>query len=386
MPLHLIREDITKMKTDAVVNAANNTLLGGGGVDGAIHAAAGPKLLKECRKLGGCETGRAKITKGYDMPCKYIIHTVGPVWQGGGNGEEGLLFSCYTESLKLAQENGCESVALPLISSGVYGYPKKQALEIATKAITAFLESSDMTVYLVIFDKRAIEVTSSVYGEIEQRINDFYVEQRELEDRRYHINAMYNAPSVLECFDKEPFDLPQASAPALKKKAKKSPKLPKVKKEKKTEDPIDYDILTGSAGKYEKAGSAPTPILMYETSCDADMAFELDESFSEMLLRKIDEKGITDAECYKKANVDRRLFSKIRSNAQYKPSKQTAIAFAIALELPEREIDEMLRKAGYALSGSVLFDVIIKACIEKGEYNIFKINEILFEYDQQILC
>ncbi|MBO4894936.1 MAG: O-acetyl-ADP-ribose deacetylase [Clostridia bacterium] len=376
MPLHLIREDITKMKTDAVVNAANNTLLGGGGVDGAIHAAAGPKLLKECRKLGGCETGRAKITKGYDMPCKYIIHTVGPVWQGGGYGEEGLLCSCYSNSLKLAEENGCESVAFPLISSGVYGYPKKQALEIATKAITAFLESSDMTVYLVIFDKRAIEVTSSVYGEIEQRINDFYVEQRELEDRRYHRNAMYNAPLFDDAFAEAPIYQAQACAPLTEPEKEKKPKLPKIKKEKKKK-PTDYDIHTGPAGNQE---------MLYEAAPAAGMAFELDESFSEMLLRKIDEKGITDAECYKKANVDRRLFSKIRSNAQYKPSKQTAIAFAIALELPEREIDEMLRKAGYALSGSVLFDVIIKACIEKGEYNIFKINEILFEYDQQILC
>ncbi len=359
MPLKLVREDITKIKVDAVVNAANKTLLGGGGVDGAIHAAAGPRLLDECRTLGGCETGEAKITGGYNMPCKYIIHTVGPIWQGGGNNEEQLLYSCYRNSLELAtrEEYACESVAFPLISSGIYGYPKAQALRVAERAITDFLENSDITVYLIIFDKRALEISEDIFGKIEQKVNDFYVAEREKADARR--SAMHNIAS---------FSL---SAPPQRPKESR-------KKEARAQD----EEICGSAAAFEE----PRLSKLESIELDKDEEFVLDESFSEMLIRKIDELGLTDPQCYKKANVDRRLFSKIRSNPLYRPSKQTALALGIALELSVDELSELIGKAGYALSPSLLGDVIVLTCLKEGIYNIITINEILFKHDMPILC
>ena len=327
MPLHIVRNDITTMKVDAIVNAANESLLGGGGVDGAIHRAAGPELLAECRTLNGCKTGQAKLTKGYRLPAKFVIHTVGPIWRGGGHGERELLVSAYRSSLELALATRCETVAFPLISSGVYGYPKDQALKVAVDTIGEFLLSHDMTVYLVIFDRAAYTIGGKLFADIAAYIDDRYVDAHtdRYENQR---RRMAMAP------------MPMAAAE-------------------------------------QAAATAPSGL--------DEALSKLDESFSQMLLRKIDECSMTDAQCYKKANIDRKLFSKIRSDVHYKPSKSTAMAFAVALELPLIEAREMLEKAGFAFSHASKFDIIVEYFIAHQNYNIFEINEALFAFDQSLL-
>ncbi len=350
MPLTLIRNDITKMECDAIVNAAKNSLLGGGGVDGAIHRAAGPELLVECRTLGGCETGKAKITKGYRLPAKYVIHTVGPVWQGGSHGEKELLVSCYRESLALAAEHGCETVAFPLISSGVYGYPKAEALRVAMDTCADFLADHDMTVYIVVFDREATFAGEKLYTEISRFIDDNYVDEQAKNDTRRRGFRLFGNHSAAK------YDEAVGSAMAMPMQKEAKPCLDEVCFEQ-TEIPSSLQRTVS----------------------------QIDESFSQMLLRKIDEKGMTDAECYKKANIDRKLFSKIRSDVNYKPKKITVIAFAAALELDLDETKDMLMKAGFALSHSSKFDIIVEYFISRRKYDIIEMNEMLFAFDQPLI-
>ena len=336
MPLEIVRNDITKMSVDAIVNAAKESLLGGGGVDGCIHRAAGPELLAECRTLGGCKTGDAKITKAYRLPCKYVIHTVGPVWQGGKYGEREKLVSCYRTSLALAKEHGCETVAFPLISSGVFGYPKDQALRVAVDTIGEFLMENDMTVYIVIFDRAAYQISGKLFSDIAEYIDDHYVDAHtdSRRERLYRLRRLEMEESL-----------------ACEKSA--APCAP---------------MAVGAAG-----GRLD------------DLLNDLDAGFSETLLMLIDRTGKKDSEIYKKANVDRKLFSKIRNNPDYKPSKATAIAFAIALELDLEETRDFIARAGFALSRSSKFDVIIEYFIKQKKYDIFEINEALFAFDQSLL-
>ena len=348
MPLEIVRNDITRMEVDAIVNAANETLLGGGGVDGAIHRAAGPRLLEECRTLNGCETGQAKITRGYNLPCQYVIHTVGPVWKGGAQGERKLLASCYRNSLELAREYHCETVAFPLISSGVYGYPKAEALQVAMDEITRFLLENDMTVYIVVFTRDAVELGGKLYRDVVAYIDDVYVDE--------HYDP-YRESRRSACADGAP-------ANGLFRRTHR-------------EDTARNETIFADRSM---AATAPAP----QASLD-EMLSKVDESFGQMLLRKIDEKGMTDAACYKRANVDRRLFNKIKNNPAYRPSKQTALAFSIALELPMNETKELLMKAGFALSHSNKEDIVVEYCIKTGNYNLIEINQVLFRLDLQPL-
>ena len=321
MPFQIVRNDITKMNTDVVVNAANSALRMGSGVCGAVFNAAGVEVLTaECQKIGHCDVGAAVITGGYNL-CRYIIHTVGPVWKGGFSGEKEKLISCYKNVLKCAYDVGAESIAIPLISSGVYGYPKDKAMKVAVETIVASDYLTEMDIYLVLFDKSAV-VQGNKYSKVREFIDDNYIE-----DAPYVRRYMEGASLSVE---------------------------------------------------YSECSCMSAPSI-------AEMLTEIDESFSEALLRMIDEKGLKDSEVYKKANIDRKLFSKIRNNKDYRPRKNTVIAFAIALELSLEDTNSFLSKAGYVLSHSSKADIIIEYYIKEKIYDIFEINEVLFEFDQPLL-
>ncbi len=361
MPFELVRNDITRMRVDAIVNAANNSLLGGGGVDGAIHRAAGPQLLAECSALGGCPTGEARITGGYRLPCKYVIHTVGPVWQGGAYRERELLKSCYLSSLRLAAEHGCESVAFPLISAGAYGYPREDALRVAADTIRDFLFGHEMTVYLVIYDGGAFAISQKLYASIRAFISDADI-PRDFDNLQAARRAE-NAPH-------------QSWYDRASRQTEYS----------RRDEIIFPDIAEGAPREKEAAPPPERETAFAASDVPLDEYLSgLDEGFRDMLLRKIDEEGITDAECYKRANVDRKLFNKIKNQPDYRPGKSTVLAFAVALRLPLPEAREMLSKAGFSLSRSSKADLIVEYFLLHDRYDVFEINEALFSFDQKLL-
>lgn len=312
MPLEIIRHDITKLKVDAIVNAANQELAQGGGVCGAIFDGAGVSELTDALKgKGPIPVGCAVLTPGFQLPAKFIIHAVGPVYHDGKHGEEELLRSAYRNALELAMKNKLQSIAFPLISSGIYGYPKAEAMIVAISSIGSFLMQYDMTVYLVVFDASAFNLSDTLFQPIRAYVDEHYV--REQEDLYLHSNRMEQRMALHEdCF------------------------IP-------------------------------------------------DKSFAEKLFELIDASNKTDPEVYKKANLDRKHFSKIRSSPHYQPSKSTAIALAIALELNLKQTEDLLRRAGYALSPSDVRDLVVEYHIKKKNYNIFEINQALFAYHQPLL-
>ncbi len=347
MPLQIIRQDITKMKVDAIVNTTNEEMIGYSGVDFAVHEGAGRELDIECSKIAPLGLGTAKITKGYNLDAKYVIHTSGPVWKGGLAGESVILKSCYLESLKLAVEYGCTTVAFPLISSGSYGYPKNQVLKFAIQVITEFLFKHELMVYLCVYDKTSYEFSRQLFTEIcdflaEDSLTTHHMDCLKAVDTVDDLSGIFCQRKRVECAHVDA--MPAMSAP------------------------IAHPI--GSLG---------------EKSLEEYMK-EMDKSFAFKLFDWIDERGMTDVECYKKANIDKKTFSKIKCNPNtYRPSKQTAVAFAIALKLNLDETQDLLSSAGLALSQSFTFDKIIRYFIQKEIYDIFEINEALFEFDQVLL-
>ena len=389
MPFTIIRNDITKMNVDAIVNAANTNLLMGGGVCGAIFNAAGVEPLQvACNALAPIKTGKAVITPGFNLSAKHVIHAVSPIYSRWAKRKsKKLLRNAYARALKLAVENDCESIAFPLISSGAHGYPKSEALNVATETIRDFLKEQDLDVYLVVFDKSALEISHELLGEVASYIDDHYVELKSYDESVLILDGKSDSPWLEEdsCLGSDdlcsvekgalaPYDAGKYSVPSPYEQAEQSPK-----------SALSFGIEKAQSNFPSK--EAKKKSLKKEDSVFNfdDLIGNLDEPFSQTLLRLIDAKGMTDVEVYKAANIDRKLFSKIRIGKGYVPSKKTVLALAIALQLSREEADNLLAKAGYALSRSQIFDVIVEYFISKKRYDIFEINEVLFSYDQQLL-
>lgn len=348
MPFEIVRNDITNMRVDAIVNSANPLPVVGLGTDSSIHEKAGPELLAARQKIGPIAMGQAAITPAFRLDAKYVIHTVGPVWDGGSYGEEALLRSCYDQSLKLALEHDCKSIAFPLIATNNYGFPKDKALQIAVAAFSEFLLEHEMQIYLVVFDRGAYKLSEKLVSSIASYIDDYYVDL--WEETTYGRVKEYRQQSIRRRRDRELFRKNSV-----------------------------YEDAAPCAPMSMPMEAKPKPASL------KDLLSQADTGFTETLLKLIDKTGKKDSEIYKKANLSKQHFSKIRNNPDYKPTKQTAIALALALELDLEQTKDLIGRAGYALSNSSKFDLIIRYFIEQKNYNVVEINIALYEFDQSLL-
>jgi len=352
LAFRIVRNDITKVKADAIVNTANPEPTYADGTDRAIYEAAGAELLlNERTRIGRLKIGQAAPTPAFALPARYIIHTVGPEWIDGEHGETEDLRHCYENSLEVAVELGCSSVAFPLIATGVYGFPKAEALKVAVKVFSEFLTDHEMKIILVVFDSEAFVLSGKIFAEIDAYIDEKTVEAKQKEE--------YGA-GRRPVGSKMPTETKLASAAMMECR----------------------DAVYGAPAEPEKCTAAEMAVP--EDSLEERMK-NIDETWASALLWWIDEKGYTDVEVYKRANVDRKLFSKIRSKEEYQPKKMTAVAFALALRLDLDETQDLLRRAGFALSKSNKFDLIIEYFIEHGIYDTYTINLALFDHKQPLL-
>lgn len=372
MPFTIVRDDLTRMHVDAIVNTANPMPIIGSGTDSAIYKAAGAeKLLKERIKIGEIQRGQAAITGAYNLPAKYIIHTVGPIWTTGMSGERELLRSCYRNSLELARKRNCKSIAFPLISTGNYGFPKDLALRIVIDTVERFLEENDMMIFLVVFGSDTTRLSEKMFSVIEERIDDAYAAEKEEEE--YALNEDLDAL--------EDFRLDAHISMSIRRRRSEM---------------ADFDHMSApmpSIGKVStsKPDISPKGLSSKKASSPSKRTLETllnqqDETFSQMLLRLIKEKGMTNTQAYKAANQDKKLFSKIKNDPDYQPKKKTVMAFALGLELNLDETKDLLARAGYAFSPSNNFDKVIQYCIEVQEYSIIEVEIILYDLGLETLC
>ena len=378
MPFQIVRNDITKMHVDAIVNTANSMPGYGAGIDSAVYEAAGKdKLLAKRHEIGAIDRGTSVITDGYQLPAKYIIHTVGTAWQGGKEGEEDIIRSCYRSVFKVASENDISSLAIPLLASGSYGFPKGIALKIALSEIEAFMSVSDMDVYFVVFDEKSVSLSSELYGDIDEYINDNYVDEKNQVD---YPDSYGRTESVVQRSESFAGRLASIGAvPRLLKANKTEKRKVSNKKAESIEAAFEdeEDMLSSDM-------CLSAPILEEERSLD-DVVNNLDKTFMELVFSFADAKGLTDVEVQKKANLDRKTFSKLKCGTTKNPSKATALALAIALELDLDDTKDLLSRAGLALSPCSKQDVIVQYFIEKEAYDIYEINVALFEHGEQLL-
>ena len=340
MPLQISRNDIRKIRADAIVDPTDTLLSGSGSIDKRIHELAGEGLNKELSGYERLEPGKAILTGSYDLKnCKYIIHTCGPYYIDGDHDEDRILSSCYRECLKIAQEKELSSIAFPLIASGTFGFPKGKALRIASDTITAFLMDHEMDVFLLVYDKESFDSANKLYADVRDYLNE-------------------NLPV---------YDAEMAVSGNKRPRRKASYKVPDFHEE-------ERETFLGM----------PSPQIGYSMALPEER-FEPDESFSQCLIRMIDERKMNDPDVYKRANIDRKHFNHIKNDVHYKPKKETAVALAIGMRLDIEETATLLERAGFVLSRSSKFDLIIRYCIEHHIYNIFDINEILFREDQKTL-
>ena len=339
MPFEIVRNDIVNMQVDAIVNTANPRPVIGAGTDSTIHRAAGPALLAARQQVGPIQAGDAAITPAFELNARYVIHTVGPVWQGGEGQETALLRSCYENSLHLAVEHGCHSVAFPLISTGNYGFPKDLALQIAVSVFSKFLLHYDLQIYLVVYDRDSFRLSEKLFRDVASYIDENYVDSHR-DYSPYTCNRRQERMSM---------PMP-AMAPM----------------------PMDMEACT--------LGAAPKKKMSLE-----ELLRKTDAGFTETLLKLIDKSGKKDSEIYKRANLSKQHFSKIRNNPDYKPTKATAVALALALELDLEQTRDLIGRAGYALTNSSKFDLIICYFIERRIYDVIEINLALYQFDQMLL-
>ena len=431
MPFTIIRDDITHVKADAVVNAANEQLRRGGGVCGAIFAAAGKdKLQRACDKIGHCDTGSAVITPGFKLSARYVIHAVGPIWQGGNHGERELLASCYRSALELAAKHHCRSIAFPLISAGIYGYPHREALQVAQEQIRSFLDTHEMDVTLVLYDPSVMEIADDLRLRVERYIDDVYVGEHATARRRERWEQISMAAAAREhVADADAMDAvaagPEAApeigavvsafCPVCGEPVEDSGaifckhcghRLDAIETAAKFAEVEALANIPNPTHGAATASPTPPPPPMYSAQAAPaaaggrpkqsrrrlslpgrlrNLLDHLDAGFSETLLAMIDERGLKDSQVYKRANISRQHFSKMRSNAHYQPTKTTVLALAVALELSLEEASLLLERAGFAFNHADQRDVIVEFFIHEGIYDIFQINDTLFAYDQPLL-